>query len=783
MNADEKEHTTMETLTPISEDIQDDLQRVRQDRRAFSNATERATHLRLFFAWLPKSLHDAPGIQWDQLPSQAMGHLVRTVGDHPDALPIALAVGCAMHAMKRNTLVHVSSMLLTLCRRLRTYYGMSHLSQLRDRDVWMRFVTGRQLTAGEVRLLTTYAAVASGHIRTYLEHLDERHRLMLEPYAFPPLPARFLERYAQHRATVNAAATRRKEQSDVLTPLLPLLIEVAQFRKQAVERLYKTFCHYRDHAHAGTIQLPYRFKYTDRSFSVTEDAPTIAAVSLMERTVTLNLTLWNRDTWVEAHPELYGRCTQWMRKRQVFAYAAEKELYFLQYEGPREDLLWCGDVLATWPVLTPPSSRVEAEEVQPRRWHTVLCLNRPGLLAPPKRSSVWFRHAMSTGALLFEPESLYRGTLYAAALATLALTNGSRVSELLQVSATRFETIVVDEIKQQQPTGRKIGLLVQKLLPKGYTQESERQFFLIGEMAGRLLREIGQLLETTHDGVIPVVHPTRSTKSEDLAPEPYLFQWGSSADGRLGLLSGEDVARLLRFLFHGLTFTTRTGKPIRIVPHLLRHVLATHARTIQHVPAEAVAYLLHHRVTLSGSAHALTLPEATAYYSRLPTAQLLALLFEAQSTLTTSRACTYLQAPSPQTLDQMDEALCQIFEQWSLLGPTVLGFCSAGLCVRPNNRALCLGCRFLVPHYSNLAHALTWRKLYVLHAEQHEAHGHGMDARQARQMIQYLDDIITLMQIQIKARQDGGYLPFADTLLADTTQEEKQDDRDAQSFS
>jgi hypothetical protein len=107
---------------------------------------------------------------------------------------------------------------------------------------------------------------------------------------------------------------------------------------------------------------------------------------------------------------------------------------------------------------------------------------------------------MSTGALLFEPEALYRGILYATALAALALTNGSRVSELLQVSATRFETIVVDEMKQQQPTGRKIGLLVQKLLPKGYTQESERQVFLIGEMAGRLLREIGQLLAATHGG-------------------------------------------------------------------------------------------------------------------------------------------------------------------------------------------------------------------------------------------------------------------------------------------
>ena len=72
-------------------------------------------------------------------------------------------------------------------------------------------------------------------------------------------------------------------------------------------------------------------------------------------------------------------------------------------------------------------------------------------------------------------------------------------------------------------------------------------------------------------------------------------------------------------------------------------------------------------------------------------------------------------------------------------------------------------------------------KLYVLHAEQHEAHGHTVDAKQARQMVQYLDDIITIMHIQIRARQDGGDLPFADTLLPDADESEKRDDRDTQS--
>jgi hypothetical protein len=47
-------------------------------------------------------------------------------------------------------------------------------------------------------------------------------------------------------------------------------------------------------------------------------------------------------------------------------------------------------------------------------------------------------------------------------------------------------------------------------------------------------------------------------------------------------------------------------------------------------------------MTLSGSAQALTIPEATAYYSRLPVSQLLALLFEVQSTLVLDQGRSYL---------------------------------------------------------------------------------------------------------------------------------------------
>lgn len=104
----------MELLTSPPETLQEELQQARQNRRSFSNRAERTKHIRLFLAWLPPVLRDAPSID----PSQVMGHLV------PTAIPIALALACAAHAMKRNTLVHVCSMLLTLCRHLPAHYGM-----------------------------------------------------------------------------------------------------------------------------------------------------------------------------------------------------------------------------------------------------------------------------------------------------------------------------------------------------------------------------------------------------------------------------------------------------------------------------------------------------------------------------------------------------------------------------------------------------------------------------------------------------------------------------------
>lgn len=67
------------------------------------------------------------------------------------------------------------------------------------------------------------------------------------------------------------------------------------------------------------------------------------------------------------------------------------------------------------------------------------------------------------------------------------------------------------------------------------------------------------------------------------------------------------------------------------------------------------------------------------------------------------------------------------------------------------------------------------RKLYVFQAKLHDDQGHAVDAEQARKVVQYLDDMIRMMEIQIRTRQDGGYVPFVETLPP--AQDEEGDER------
>jgi hypothetical protein len=147
---------------------------------------------------------------------------------------------------------------------------MATLADLSQRAIWDRFVERRVISPGDFNSLKCYDAAASLHLPAYFDGLTERQQAMWKPYLLPRLPRGFLDNKAQRKAVLADVERRRKEQSDVVLPLFPLLVEIAQLRKQAAERLIKEFRRQRDRAKAGEIELPYRFQYVDRHFSVLE---------------------------------------------------------------------------------------------------------------------------------------------------------------------------------------------------------------------------------------------------------------------------------------------------------------------------------------------------------------------------------------------------------------------------------------------------------------------------------------------------------------------------------
>jgi len=269
------------------------------------------------------------------------------------------------------------------------------------------------------------------------------------------------------------------------------------------------------------------------------------------------------------------------------------------------------------------------------------------------------------------------------------------------------------------------------------------------------------LLEQAH-GEIPMVFPTRSnTKYEHLKPERYLFQWDASSDGAVGALNTRDVQALLRFILHGLDLFTAHGKPIRVSVHVLRHVMATHARHYRHVPPEVIAHFyLHHRLReLTGRTPGLS--DVSEYYTLQTEEQRFAAI---RADLDEQEELDHLllqMAPTVRDLEQKNADVQAVYEIWHALHPTAFGHCGCpGLCPRGNDRAHCLGCGYHVEDPEKLGAALIWRESYAQQAALCEAQGNAIDARQARIKVQLLDDMMNVMRMQLEEEAAGRYIPI-----------------------
>ncbi len=741
-------------------------------RRVNFSDDNRAMHVQAFFEWLPEDLHDAPLIDWTQLPSNTMATLVNAVGESHFAAPLALAAGVGRGAMKAYVLRGSIGRLNTLLCNIQRLCGIEQVTGL-TKSVWESYVSRKELTPGDYNTFTTYAAFTEGHFPDYLEQLNPRERARLEPYVLPRLPRRFRKFHLPPATQTEGAKQRRKSKSDVLAPLHSLLVALVRFRQQSAQRLLSAYREALEQVKTQCVALPIPFSYEEELVTVNRDAQTVTDIRLEKRRVNLHFLLWDRRTWIKKHPDDYQYTTRHNADLGIEEFATPQ--FFVQCLNPAEELLWFGDLIKyrllhkDMPLhITPEDAQQRQQLLSQLRTVNGLPCFLDGMLTPGHDLMVALSTAIArTGALLFDAESLCRGALFASALATIALTNGSRMCELLQVSADRFKVHPYVVQKDGHPTGEERVMHLQLLLPKGKSTEAERKLFPISDWSWDLLCEVAQELRIAHQGHIPVVYPHRkNAKVEDLFPERYLFQWNASPDGRSGAFNPQDVTSLLRFILYGLEFRTKEGEPFSVCVHLLRHVMANAARHEHAVPGEAVARALHHKH------QAGVVPASTEYYSQETEEKSLMAFAEFQTNLEEWAASLLVKLPDEQELAGMDDDLRESFERWHTLLETTLGFCgNVDLCPRGYNRTLCIGCPHLVVDPRKRKNAEHWRMVYAQQASELEAQGNMVDARQYGLLVRDLDGHINEMDILQASIEDGTRRPMF-LLLPSTLYEE-----------
>ena len=363
-----------------------------------------------------------------------MGYCVRTIGASPDAAHLAIAVASALGAMNTRTLLALTGNLSKLLRVLRETCQMEHLSDLHSEQIWQDFLSKTQLLKNRRAWVLAYSSVSTGHLPRYLQRLDAADRSRMQTYALPPLPYDFLRQHFPYRSVKQAQQARRKAQSDILVPLYPVLRQLVRFRKQLAERTLLAIREARRKVEAGEASLPFSFSRTDILPEVNRDARTVSEVQIAGRAVTMQFILWDKRTWVHHHKGNFSQDVINEAKAGRGAYTQQQNSLFVQYDGPPGDLLWFGNLIEHR-LLQQFQVSDSQDPGYRQRWQFARNLGftngcycyRPGLL---NSSDKWFAESARPGDLLFEPESLYRGILFGAALAMIALSNGSRESRI-----------------------------------------------------------------------------------------------------------------------------------------------------------------------------------------------------------------------------------------------------------------------------------------------------------------------------------------------------------------
>jgi hypothetical protein len=710
---------------------------------------------RMSLAWsrfqeiVPPLLLAAPRLSWDQVDRRLVNYMTMHVTDTPWRNPLAFLVAISTcHA--RLDVRTVKQRLQVLHRGWKTIFSAYTIAGFAEWDPaehLRRYMSDPALEDSlhtRQEFLSTYTA-STRSVAMYLRSLPEEERVTYRQWELPLLPAGMREQLARHKEVQEVQAQRRKAESDAVTPHFARIRGQAHVRWNEINRLRQKFREVVALVQSGQADLPVSFSYEES-----------------RRRQRLHFMLWNRASFVAAHAKQYHPATVAKAQHKREAFRPERDHFFLEFTGaenlaatntPRDPdgLLWFSDLLR-YDVLGRNAVFGTPEEVQHKQAYVrswgygteeepeaeilPFQANHPGLLTGGHTDGTarFLDTAQQrTDGLLVLVEPLFAAATFGLASLDFFTTTGARMTELLQLSLSA-DCLYTMEIGGAQ------RLLV-RLVPKGMDKPAE---YMVGTETRRNLERVGFMLKDQYQALesetLPHVsfNPATHREHDFPDPRPYLFQYHGQH------LSHKAITACMRFLCHGMIFTSPDGKAVVLKAHLLRHVFATHLHQVEQVPLDIVAKILHQKDV-----------RVTGYYAA-PQWQ--------QAVTTTDHLLDSFATHLGTIEDAFVRAPAELQRQWEetkqkvgSLARVIGGECCCHA-VCPISFA-CTGCAYKIPDPSRREEMVQQRQWAGIRYEQVKRQGLGPEAVKMQALIQRCDTELEEMNLMEEYRKDEAYHP------------------------
>jgi hypothetical protein len=446
---------------------------------------------------------------------------------------------------------------------------------------------------------------ASKHLKKWAESLPEVDRRRYQRLILPVVNPLLIEGLYKGQDVLRRQRQNRKAETDAVVPHFAAIRAEAHFRYNRLARLRQAYNDALRGVKPDSNRLPIVFSYE-------EGADLERGFPPQER---LHFRVWDRRSFVLAHPENYSRNIVTNAEHGQDAFSEKQNSLFLEFvkterlvgnappEGFWFEELIKRDVLGANPKRGSPRE-IAAKLEWLQAWGycaedadtppVPFLANIPGLIVWSRTTgdSMFMATAQSIAeGVLIPVEQFYAAATFGLLAVDLFTTTGMRINEALQVRLTQdcFVRLVMPAPPGAKDASPRVRYAF-RLIPKGERMDKAHDYF-IGEETKRLLVKVGQMLGE-HYGLqpgasLPVVafHQTNA-RAHRFGKAPYLFQYG----GRH--LTDEAITACLRFLLHGMAFRTREGQLVVLKAHLLRHAFATHVFHVEKIPLDIVGALL-----------------------------------------------------------------------------------------------------------------------------------------------------------------------------------------------